>query len=192
MTDTRRHFEFVGDVRPTGPEEPSYGCFCELTRRDRRPIFSRAPLTCPRVFVYAACDFCSNALSRPAGALATEVFTGRVVRVRGHMDDAALCGRAVKKSSASRVLMAVDCVEELAIFIRGAALPMHNFPCIILAVLKINPPGFCRVNFFRASARRHGNSVVRFRLTRKRYCCGIYHKRSHIKCLTMPMKLSPR
>jgi hypothetical protein len=29
---------------------------------------------------------------------------------------------------------AVDCVEELAIFIRGAALPMHNFPCIIIAV----------------------------------------------------------
>jgi hypothetical protein len=28
--------------------------------------------------------------------------------------------------------------------------------------LKINPPGFCRVNFFLASARRRGNSAVSF------------------------------
>ena len=56
-----------------------------LPRRDRRPIFSRAPLTCPRVFVYAACDFCSDSLVPTGEVLCDGDLAGRVVaRPRPH------------------------------------------------------------------------------------------------------------
>ena len=47
-----------------------------LTGRDRRPFFSRAPV---HVFVYAACDFCSDALVTTGEVLCDGPLAGRVV-----------------------------------------------------------------------------------------------------------------
>src|SRR5262245_61573593 len=54
-----------------------------LTRRDRRPIFFEG--TCPRVFVYAAGDFCSDALVPTGECSCDGGVAGRVVaRPRPH------------------------------------------------------------------------------------------------------------
>jgi hypothetical protein len=56
----------------------------------------RQPLDCeqpakPGVFpAFAGCSI----WSRPAKLFATEVLAGRVLHVRGHMDDAGLCGES--------------------------------------------------------------------------------------------------
>jgi len=107
-----------------------------LTRRDRRHFFEgTAHLMSTRVCLRSLWRLQQMRWSRPAKVLCD----GGPRRSGGCASEATwttrpYAARAVKKTSASGALMAVDCVEELAIFIRGAALPMDNFPCIIIAV----------------------------------------------------------
>ena len=85
---------------------------------------------------------------------ATDIWAGGL-RSGGHYFLALVSGNY---SGISDLLMAVNSVEELAIYLGS----------------------------------RHGHNTVSFRFNRERYSYGIHHKRSHIKCLTTPMKLLPR